>query len=947
MSNVSTEELEQALRQCESEPIHQMGQIQPHGVLLVLSSDSRRTVLQASSNLEDFIGLPSEGAYDKPLAELIGDQEAKRIEQLIQNTSDQNSAAGEINVTLRQEKLNLQARVFASEKIFVLELMRNDSAHLEKQLTDQLLPLQRSLLNLNTETDIYRYFDHVAQITRELTGFDRVMVYRFDTNWEGEVIAESRVDAVHSYLGTRFPASDSPPQARRLYTSNLVRQVADVNSKPVPIMPALNPVTCQPLDMTHSSLRSLSPVHVEYLRNMGVQASMSISLLQNGRLWGLIACHHMVAKQVSNSLQEAAAYVSQAITSKLTLIEIHEQRSLGMEANRIIGELLKNITTDPEGAIYNFLLPNLLVLLDATGVIMLVEGKSYTHGEVPVPSAISNLLDWLGSQSATEVFSCDHLTQYFPPADAYADIAAGLLATPLSAEMRNCILWLRKEKLRTVHWAGSPEKIFHKDPVGVRLSPRKSFETWTESWRGRSTPWSHVETETARTIALALTQGLAQKYKLEREQEELRRSEEKLRQANQFLAIFENSPVAVRIVNIKTSRIIFANERYADLIESQPDKVMGSNPMKYYENTHDYNNVLEQLIVGGQITNKLVKLLVGDEHSKTKWVLASYLKLEFQGEPSVLAWFYDITERKHAEENLRITASVFDNSQEAIMIADANIEFVDVNPAFSRITGYSRQEVIGKNPKLLSSGRQDKDFYSRMWQSLKQNKSWRGEIWNRNKSGEIYPEQLSISVICDDEGKVLRYVAVFSDISLTKNHEAELSRIAHYDALTGIPNRLLLADRMKQAIAQTSREKNMMAVCYLDLDGFKLINDTMGHEAGDQVLIEVANRIGITIRGGDTVARLGGDEFVVLLLGLEKSEECKGTLERLLTAISQPICVKDKYLTLGASIGVSIYPLDDHEQDILLRHADQAMYTAKQSGKNRFHVYNPAIAKCS
>ncbi|MBI3902559.1 MAG: PAS domain S-box protein [Nitrosomonadales bacterium] len=304
---------------------------------------------------------------------------------------------------------------------------------------------------------------------------------------------------------------------------------------------------------------------------------------------------------------------------------------------------------------------------------------------------------------------------------------------------------------------------------------------------------------------------------------------------------------------------------------------------------------------------------------------------------------FDITERKGAEESLRITASVFDTSQEAILITDASNAISDVNPAFTRITGYSREEVLGRNPKLLSSGRHDQAFYAAMWQSLNQNRSWRGEVWNRRKSGETYAEMLSISVICDNNGKVLRHVGLFSDISHLKEHEAELNRVAHYDALTGIPNRLLLADRMRHAIAQTAREQNMMAVCYLDLDGFKLINDTIGHEAGDHVLIEIAKRIKDTIRGGDTVARLGGDEFVVLLLGLEKGEECVATLERLLTSISQPILVKNQLYTLSASIGVSIYPLDDEDPDTLLRHADQAMYVVKQSGKDRFHIYDPAL----
>ena len=304
---------------------------------------------------------------------------------------------------------------------------------------------------------------------------------------------------------------------------------------------------------------------------------------------------------------------------------------------------------------------------------------------------------------------------------------------------------------------------------------------------------------------------------------------------------------------------------------------------------------------------------------------------------------HDISDRKRAEENLRITAGVFSLSQEGILITDANNNIVDVNAAFSRITGYSRDEVLGKNPGLLNSGHQNKSFYEKMWDSLKRESDWRGEIWNRRKSGEIYPELLSISALCEASGKVIRHVAVFSDISHIKEHEAELISAAHFDPLTGIPNRILLADRMKQAIAQTSRDKNMMAVCYLDLDGFKPVNDSLGHDAGDLVLVEVAKRIGNTIRGGDTEARLGGDEFVVLLLGLERGEECVSTLERMLAALSEPITVNSNTVGVSASIGVSIYPIDDEDADTLLRHADQAMYVAKQTGKNRFHIYDPTL----
>jgi diguanylate cyclase (GGDEF)-like protein/PAS domain S-box-containing protein len=305
----------------------------------------------------------------------------------------------------------------------------------------------------------------------------------------------------------------------------------------------------------------------------------------------------------------------------------------------------------------------------------------------------------------------------------------------------------------------------------------------------------------------------------------------------------------------------------------------------------------------------------------------------------VLAVGRDISEIKWAEESLRIIASVFDNSQEGIVVTDALNKILDVNPAFTRITGYSREEVIGKNPKFLSSGRQDKAYYAEMWQSLEQNSLWRGEMWNRRKSGEIYAELLSIAVIYGTDSSVQRYVGVFSDISYLKIHEAELSQIANYDALTGIPNRRLLADRLDQAIARTQRSGRKLSVCYMDLDGFKQVNDSHGHEAGDQLLMEITRRVQDVLRAGDTLARLGGDEFVGLFNDLSSELECYQILDRILEIIAMPVVVSDHEITVSASIGVAFYTSANEDGDTLLRQADQAMYIAKQTGKSRYHLY--------
>jgi diguanylate cyclase (GGDEF)-like protein/PAS domain S-box-containing protein len=303
----------------------------------------------------------------------------------------------------------------------------------------------------------------------------------------------------------------------------------------------------------------------------------------------------------------------------------------------------------------------------------------------------------------------------------------------------------------------------------------------------------------------------------------------------------------------------------------------------------------------------------------------------------------DITERKQNEENLRLTSRVFESTLEGIMITNVDRAIIEVNNAFTQITGYSREEVIGKHPRFLKSEYQEPSFYIAMWQIINCTGHWSGEIWNRRKNGEVYPEWLTISAITNDENMVTHYVGIFSDVTLLKQHERQLEQIAHYDALTGIPNRILLLDRLQQALAQTRRDQKMLAICYLDLDGFKPINDNQGHETGDRVLIKIAERIRQTLRGGDTLARMGGDEFVILLLDIENIDECKISLDRFLRIIEQPIILNKQSFRVTASIGVTLFPHDHDNPDTLLRHADQAMYIAKQSGKNRFHIFDSEL----
>ncbi|HEY9818055.1 MAG TPA: diguanylate cyclase [Candidatus Obscuribacterales bacterium] len=308
---------------------------------------------------------------------------------------------------------------------------------------------------------------------------------------------------------------------------------------------------------------------------------------------------------------------------------------------------------------------------------------------------------------------------------------------------------------------------------------------------------------------------------------------------------------------------------------------------------------------------------------------------EVQG---AFAFITDITERKRADAKLQLAATVFSHAREGIFITDVQGTILDVNDAFSQITGYSRQEAIGQNPRILKSGCQPPEFYADMWQALLGEGNWCGEIWNRCKNGEGFAALLTLSTVRDGQGHPQYFVALFSNITALKEHQQRMEHLAYYDGLTHLPNRMLLGDRLHQAMAQVERLGQQLALVYLDLDGFKAINDTYGHEAGDQLLVTVAHRLKQALREGDTIARLGGDEFVAVLLNCNQG---KASFQRLLEAASQPVQLNEWVVQVSASLGVTFYPqanVVDFEQ--LLNQADQAMYQAKLTGKNRYYIFN-------
>lgn len=297
-------------------------------------------------------------------------------------------------------------------------------------------------------------------------------------------------------------------------------------------------------------------------------------------------------------------------------------------------------------------------------------------------------------------------------------------------------------------------------------------------------------------------------------------------------------------------------------------------------------------------------------------------------------------EKSKSDAKLKLAASVFTYAKEGIIITDPYGTIIEANDAFVRTTGYPLSELIGMNPRVLKSGRQEMSFYTQMWHSILTLGNWQGEIWNRRKDGSIYAEMLTISAIKDSEGEVQNFVALFTDITHIKEHEKELEHLAQHDALTALPNRMLLWDRLGQAIAEAQRYDTHVAILYIDLDGFKVVNDTYGHTIGDELLIAVSKRITSLLRKNETLARLGGDEFVVLLTNLKEPYECEPIVKRILNSIHEIIEIHGIELSISASIGISFYADDSLNVEELILRADKAMYHAKQSGKNCYVFFS-------
>jgi diguanylate cyclase (GGDEF)-like protein/PAS domain S-box-containing protein len=384
--------------------------------------------------------------------------------------------------------------------------------------------------------------------------------------------------------------------------------------------------------------------------------------------------------------------------------------------------------------------------------------------------------------------------------------------------------------------------------------------------------------------------------------------------------------------------ISLINSPGATMLGSWNPEVLIGRPFRGFVHPDFHDLLLDDLRgLVAERSGVLIKLIRADD---TEIIVEAAARiLAFEGQDAVMIVARDVTERVRAEEGLRLAATVFETTAEAIMVTDANNRIKAVNPAFTAITGYAAEEVIGKDPQILSSGHHDSDFYQEIWSSLQTPGWWEGEIWNRRKNGEVFPEWLYITAIRDDQNNIIEFVGVFSDITQRKQSEEKIRRQANYDALTGLPNRALFFDRLRAAIATARREKGQVALLFIDLDRFKVVNDTLGHTIGDRLLEQTAARLIACVREVDTVARLGGDEFTMILQDVARGEDAAIVAEKIIESLSEPFWIDGNEVFIGGSVGITLYPSDAGDAVTMLRNADMAMYRSKQAGRSVYRFF--------
>jgi light-regulated signal transduction histidine kinase (bacteriophytochrome) len=615
------------LQSCDREPIHLPGSIQPRGFLLALGG-SDWLVLQASDNVRAFLGKEAAEVLGKPLTALLGDESGTRLLSAI-GKNDFDGTTQYLGAIALSDQAHFDVLAHANDGLLFLEFEQVARKH--RADFRLLYPLVNSFLtNLAGIDTLEHICDLAAREIKQVTGFGRVLVYRFDENQHGHVLAEALDPGYHSYLHQRFPASDIPSQARALYLNSRIRLISDADYQPSMLVPAMNPLTGKPTDLGLATLRSVSPVHIRYMKNMGTLSSMSISVIVKGKLWGLISCHHADPKVADFEARAACEQLGQILALRIESTEESIETNSRLEHRRILVSMLAALTheanfVDNISAVSG----ELLRFIDASGAALVFEGRVERYGEAPSEDDIRHLVEWISARVAEDVCHTDALPRLYPPARMIKEQASGILALPISQIHRHYLIWFRPEVVKTIEWAGNPHE---KNDAGgnAPLTPRTSFEGWREIVVDTSLPWTRTEIEMALEFRTALL-GIVLKRA-----EQMAELSEELGRANKELESFSYS--VSHDLRAPLRHIV----GFTDLLLEYEKERLSDRGMRYLNNikasARFAGKLVDDLLSFSQMGRAALRIRSIDMSALVK---ACMEKIMVEGEPDKTEWRLD------------------------------------------------------------------------------------------------------------------------------------------------------------------------------------------------------------------------------------------------------------------------------------------------------------------
>jgi two-component system, chemotaxis family, sensor kinase Cph1 len=645
------------LSNCEREQIQLAGSIQPHGALLVLR-EVDYVVIQASKNACELLGLRT--VVGRPLAELDGNL----LKCITPNLRE----------PMRTIPLAVRCKVGRPAAKFDGLLHRPPEGGLIIELEPAAPPVDLSdkvdnaLQSIVSASSIHSLCEEAAALFKDITGYDRVMVYRFDDQGHGEVFSERRRQDLEAYLGNRYPASDIPQIARRLYERNRVRVLVDVDYTPVPIAPRLSPLTGKDLDMSLCCLRSMSPIHVQYLKNMGVAATLVASLVVGGKLWGLVACHHYVPRHVQFEIRTACELLAEMIATRIAALESFAQAQAELSVRRLEQRMIESIAREGDWRIALFDgSHSLLQPVGATGAALLFEGQVQTAGEVPGTHQLREIAEWLDQKGSCGTFCTNSLGLDEAAFAALTPVASGLLATPVSQSEGEYLLWFRPEQIRTVTWGGDPHKpmVIGEDPAD--LSPRRSFAKWHQLVEGTCEPWSNTDITTARLIGEALADVALQQRSVR-----LLIAQHQLEQVSRQVQLSE-SPV---IVTDPGGQILLTNEAFDRLLPPGHLHLRWVDDVApFFRGVSEMRRNLQDILSSKRSWRGEVSLIAGAEQSTPVMIRADPV---YSAPDHILGFvflFSDQTERRAAESaRRRFQEGMTERNEIAVLRRDSSAD---------------------------------------------------------------------------------------------------------------------------------------------------------------------------------------------------------------------------------------------------------------------------------